>query len=167
MFNLENKTLFITGCGSGIGLETAKAAIELGARVYGTVFSEEQSVTVKNCLPRECIYKVNVKNSDELTAALNDAVSHSGQLNGVVAVAGTLSLQPSIQTDDINWRNTIDTNLSGSFYLARAAIPYLERQKSSSIVFVSSQIGLVGHPIWRGLCCIKGRHKWFDKINGG
>jgi NAD(P)-dependent dehydrogenase (short-subunit alcohol dehydrogenase family) len=147
MFNLENKTLFITGCGSGIGLETAKAAIELGARVYGTVFSEEQSVTVKNCLPRECIYKVNVKNSDELTAALNDAVSHSGQLNGVVAVAGTLSLQPSIQTDDINWRNTIDTNLSGSFYLARAAIPYLERQKSSSIVFVSSQIGLVGHPI--------------------
>jgi len=147
MFNLENKTLFITGCGSGIGLETAKVAIELGARVYGTVFSEEQSVTVKKCLPRECIYKVNVKNSDELTAALNDAVSHSGQLNGVVAVAGTLSLQPSIHTDDINWRNTIDTNLSGSFYLARAAIPYLERQKSSSIVFVSSQIGLVGHPI--------------------
>jgi NAD(P)-dependent dehydrogenase (short-subunit alcohol dehydrogenase family) len=143
MFNLENKTVFITGCGSGIGLETAKIAVELGARVYGTVFSEEQLITVKKILPRECIYTVNVKNSEEVTAAL----SHSGQLNGVVSVAGTLSLQPSIQTDDIIWNNTIDTNLSGSFYLARAAIPYLEKQVSGSIVFVSSQIGLVGHPI--------------------
>lgn len=147
MFNLENKTVFITGCGSGIGLETAKIAIELGARVYGTVFSEEQSITVKKFLPRECIYKVNVKNSEEVTTALNKAVSHSGQLNGVVAVAGTLSLQPSTQTNDIIWHDTIDTNLSGSFYLARAAIPYLEKQEAGSIVFVSSQIGLVGHPI--------------------
>ena len=76
MFNLENKTVFITGCGSGIGLETAKIAIELGARVYGTVFSEEQSITVKKFLPRECIYKVNVKNSEEVTTALNLSLIH-------------------------------------------------------------------------------------------
>lgn len=40
MFDLSNKTVFITGIGSGIGLATAQVAIKLGARVYGTVFSD-------------------------------------------------------------------------------------------------------------------------------
>ena len=46
----------------------------------------------------------------------------------------------------MSWHKTINTNLSGAFYLAKAVIPYLKKQPVGSIVFVSSQIGLVGHP---------------------
>ena len=69
------------------------------------------------------------------------------KLDGIVAVAGILSLQEFTKTDDTIWHNVIDTNLSGSFYSARAAIPHLQKQAAGSIVFVSSQIGLVGHPL--------------------
>ena len=147
MFDLSNKTVFITGIGSGIGLATAQVAIKLGARVYGTVFSEEQSEKITEYISRECIYKVDVKNSDEIAFAIDDAAKCSGKLDGIVAVAGILSLQEFTKTDDAIWHNVIDTNLSGSFYSARAAIPHLQKQAAGSIVFVSSQIGLVGHPL--------------------
>ena len=147
MFDLSNKTVFITGIGSGIGLATAQVAIKLGARVYGTVFSEEQSEKITEYIPSECIYKVDVKNSDEIAFAVDDAAKCSGKLDGIVAVAGILSLQEFTKTDDTIWHNVIDTNLSGSFYSARAAIPHLQKQTAGSIVFVSSQIGLVGHPL--------------------
>ena len=146
MFDLSNKTVFITGIGSGIGLATAQVAIKLGARVYGTVFSEEQSEKITVYISSECIYKVDVKNSDEIAFAIDDAAKCSGKLDGIVAVAGILSLQEFTKTDDTIWHNVIDTNLSGSFYSARAAIPHLKKQTAGSIVFVSSQIGLVGHP---------------------
>ena len=147
MFDLSNKTVFITGIGSGIGLATAQVAIKLGARVYGTVFSEEQSEIITEYISSECIYKVDVKNSDEIAFAVDDAAKCSGKLDGIVAVAGILSLQEFTKTDDAIWHNVIDTNLSGSFYSARAAIPHLQKQTAGSIVFVSSQIGLVGHPL--------------------
>ena len=147
MFDLSNKTVFITGIGSGIGLATAQVAIKLGARVYGTVFSEEQSEKITVYISSECIYKVDVKNSDEIAFAIDDAAKCSGKLDGIVAVAGILSLQEFTKTDDTIWHNVIDTNLSGSFYSARAAIPHLQKQTAGSIVFVSSQIGLVGHPL--------------------
>ena len=147
MFDLSNKTVFITGIGSGIGLATAQVAIKLGARVYGTVFSEEQSDKITEYISSECIYKVDVKNSDEIAFAIDDAARCSGKLDGIVAVAGILSLQEFTKTDDAIWHNVIDTNLSGSFYSARAAIPHLQKQAAGSIVFVSSQIGLVGHPL--------------------
>ena len=146
MFTLANKTVFITGIGSGIGLCAAQSAIKLGASVYGTVFSDDQRETVKKFLPAECIYKVDITNSEEITAAVDKAASHKGRLDGVVAVAGILSLQTSLQTDEMSWHKTINTNLSGAFYLAKAVIPYLKKQPVGSIVFVSSQIGLVGHP---------------------
>tara|TARA_B100000212_G_scaffold242633_1_gene184979 strand:+ start:1228 stop:1968 length:741 start_codon:yes stop_codon:yes gene_type:complete len=147
MFDLSNKTVFITGIGSGIGLATAQVALKIGATVYGTVFSEEQSEIITGYIPNECVYKVDVKNSDEIAFAVDDAAKCSGKLDGIVAVAGILSLQEFTKTDDAIWHNVIDTNLSGSFYSARAAIPHLQKQAAGSIVFVSSQIGLVGHPL--------------------
>ena len=147
MFDLSNKTVFITGIGSGIGLATAQVALKIGATVYGTVFSEEQSEIITGYIPSECVYKADVKNSDVIAFAVDDAAKCSGKLDGIVAVAGILSLQEFTKTDDAIWHNVIDTNLSGSFYSARAAIPHLQKQAAGSIVFVSSQIGLVGHPL--------------------
>ena len=66
MIDLSNKTVFITGIGSGIGLATAQVALKIGATVYGTVFSEEQLETITGYIPSESIYKVDVKNSDEI-----------------------------------------------------------------------------------------------------
>ena len=160
MFTLANKTVFITGIGSGIGLCAAQSAIKLGASVYGTVFSDEQRETVKKFLPAECIYKVDITNSEEITAAVDKAASHKGRLDGMVAVAGILSLQTSTQTDEMSWHKTINTNLSGAFYVAKAAIPYLKKQPVGSIVFVSSQIDLTHR---QTLMRLKSRYQWLTK----
>ena len=146
MVTLTNKTVFISGMGSGIGLATAQAATELGARVCGTVFSAEQASTLKDVLPAASVYQADVTNSAELSAAVDKAARQHGQLDGMVACAGVLALQTSSQTDEMTWQKILDTNLTGAFYLAKAIIPYLKKQSGGSMVFVSSQIGFVGHP---------------------
>ena len=129
-------------------------ALKIGATVYGTVFSEEQSEIITGYIPSECVYKVDVKNSDEIAFAVDDAAKCSGKLDGIVAVAGILSLQEFTKTDDAIWHNVIDTNLSGSFYSAKATIPHLQsKQLAPSFLSQSDRFG--GPPAWRSLRCIK------------
>ena len=146
MVTLANKILFISGMGSGIGLATAQAATELGAQVCGTVFSEEQASSLQDSLPAASVYQADVTNADELCAAVDKAASQHGRLDGMVACAGVLALQTTAQTDMATWQKILDTNLTGAFHLAKAVMPHLKKQPGGSMVFVSSQIGFVGHP---------------------
>ena len=146
MATLAHKIVFISGMGSGIGLATAQAATELGARVCGTVFSEEQTHNLQEILPAASAYQADVTNASEISKAVDEAAGHYGRLDGMVACAGVLALQTAAQTDAMTWQKILDTNLTGAFYLARAVIPHLKKQPGGSMVFVSSQIGFVGHP---------------------
>ena len=146
MVTMANKILFISGIGSGIGLATARTATALGAQVCGTVFSAEQASVLGDIVPAASVYQADVTNASEISAAVDKAASQHGRLDGMVACAGVLALQTTSQTDAMTWQNILNTNLTGGFYLAKAVIPYLKKQSGGSMVFVSSQIGFVGHP---------------------
>ena len=72
-----------------------------------------------------------------------------GGLDGVVASAGVIKLLTSENTNTDDWLRIIDINLNANFHLAKAAAPHLRQHSlagaGGSMVFVSSQIGLVGH----------------------
>ncbi len=81
----------------------------------------------------------------------------------MVACAGVLALQTTAQTDMATWQKILDTNLTGAFHLA-SCVPHLKKQPGGSMVFVSSQIGFVGHPRCR-LCRLESRAERADKIH--
>jgi NAD(P)-dependent dehydrogenase (short-subunit alcohol dehydrogenase family) len=146
MINLEGRRLFVSGAGSGIGLATVALANSLGARVAGTVQGPDQRATLAAHIEPDAIFDLDVRNSEEVDAAIAEAIKILGGLDGALACAGIIELLPSTETNDDIWRRIVDVNLTGSFNLARAAARHMMARKFGAIVMISSQIGLVGHP---------------------
>jgi 3-oxoacyl-[acyl-carrier protein] reductase len=145
MIGLVNRSLFISGAGTGIGLATAHLAHSLGAMVSGTVFSDDEIKNLNGIIPTERCFKLDVTDEDALQNAVAKAATASGGIDGVLASAGIIKLLTSEETDSNDWARIMDVNLNASFNLAKFAIPYLRQRTSASIVMISSQIGLVGH----------------------
>ena len=149
MISLVNRTVFITGVGSGIGLSTAILAKSLGARIAGTVIGQKQLSQVDGIIEPSLCFVRDVTDYARLTDAVNQTADICGGLDGVVASAGVIKLLTSENTNTDYWLRIIDINLNANFHLAKAAAPHLRQHSlagaGGSMVFVSSQIGLVGH----------------------
>lgn len=146
MIDLTDYRLFVTGAGSGIGLASVKQAHAMGARIAGTVRGGEQRDILAHYLDDSYIYDLDVADSSALDGAVAATIERFGGLDGALACAGIIALFTATETTDAVWRNVIDTNLTGCFNLARAAARHMKTQGKGSIVLISSQIGLVGHP---------------------
>ena len=146
MFDLSGKCLFITGAGSGIGLASVALARSLGATVAGTVRGSEQRTALAGHIDDTLIFDVDVTDSSTLDQAVAGAISAMGGLDGAVASAGIIQLFPSTETTDDVWEQVIGVNLTGCFNLARVAARHMKGKQNGSIVMISSQIGLTGHP---------------------
>ncbi len=146
MIKIDGYRLFITGAGSGIGLATAALAQSLGASVAGTVRGSDQRHALEKFAARQLIFDIDVTDSEALDQAIDATITDLGGLDGAVASAGIIKLFQSTETTDDVWSDVIGVNLSGCFYLARAAARHMKPNKTGSIVLISSQIGLTGHP---------------------
>lgn len=106
--------------------ETAKRVEELGQR----------------CLP----ITLDVRDSAQVVAAVEQTLKEMGSLEIVVANAGIVSTGPLEEVSDQVWRQLVDTNLTGVFHTLRAAIPVMRRQRFGRIVVTSSMGGRMGIP---------------------
>ncbi len=141
---LQGRRILVTGGDSGIGLAFVQSALDDGANV--AVISKDDDAALDELLPRERRFSVDMSSLNAARTAVNDAIDAlGGELDGVVSNAGMFLLKEATDTDDTEWSTIIDTNLSAAFQVARAAIPHLSRSADAAMVFVSSQIGLIGH----------------------
>ena len=146
MIDLKGRGLFITGAGSGIGLATLKLASAMGARIAATIRGDAQRQALRDYLDDDDIHDLDVTDSAALEGAMDTAIAQFGGLDGALACAGILAVATSTETTDAVWQDVLDVNLNGSFHLARAAARHMWERGKGSIVVISSQIGLVGHP---------------------
>ena len=146
MIDLTGYRLFVTGAGSGIGLASVIAARQLGAAVAGTVRGEAQRGNLAQHIAPDDIYDLDVADSTAVDKAMDQTIKRFDGLDGALACAGIIALREATETTDQVWQDIIGTNLTGCFNLARAAARHMQGMGKGSIVMISSQIGLVGHP---------------------
>lgn len=84
----------------------------------------------------------DVRDPEAVESMISEAVDNLGGLDAVVNNAGIVEPDLATEIDDEQWNRVLDTNLSGAFYVTRAALPYLE--PDGDIVFVSSIGGTSG-----------------------
>jgi len=160
---LEGKVAFITGAARGQGRAEAVRLAAEGANIiaidicrsassthYEGATPEDfaQTVTQVEALDRRIIAtQTDVRDFDAVSDALRDGVAELGRLDVVVANAGICSAAMSWEITVEQWQETIDTNLTGVFYTAKAAVPILLGQGTGgSIIITSSVAGLRGLP---------------------
>jgi NAD(P)-dependent dehydrogenase (short-subunit alcohol dehydrogenase family) len=155
---LSDKVAFITGASSGLGAATARLFAEQGARLCIAGRNEESlNKTLADCrhAGADAISRAfDVADREASFAAVAACAAHFGQLDVLVNVAGTHSMRHTTEVSSSDWRQDIDGNLSGPFYLSQAAIPHLLKAKGN-IVNVASIAGLQGQAYSAGYCAAK------------
>ena len=92
-------------------------------------------------------FKVDLRDTATSGEAIHAAIGAlGGHLDGLLSNAGIFLHKSALETDDSEWQSVMETNLRSGFELAREAVPAMLPSSAASIVFVSSQIGSVGHP---------------------
>jgi len=151
----QNKRWFITGVSSGFGRLLAEAVLARGDSVVGTLRNAEQADAFE-ALARGRAHTVllDVTDRKRIPAAVAEGVAKLGGVDILVnnagyGLAGTLE---ELQEDEID--HAIETNLSGTIYVTKAALPAL-REGRGRILNFSSMAGLVGLPGLSPYCAAK------------
>jgi 3-oxoacyl-[acyl-carrier protein] reductase len=131
------RTVLVTGGNRGIGFAIAEEFVAQGHRVAVTARSgegPEGSLTVR----------ADVTDSASIDAAFAEIEEKLGPVEVVVANAGITKDTLLLRMSEEDWSSVIDTNLSGSYRLAKRAAKGMLRMKRGRIIFVSSVVGLLG-----------------------
>ncbi len=127
----------VTGGGSGIGAATCRLFAGEGASV--AVLDRKASAAEAVAAEVGGIAVVaDVADPGAVDDAVRRAADALGGLTDVVSNAGVGRWKPLVECSDAEWRLLIDVNLSGPFYVLRAAVPFLRDAGGGSIVHVAS-----------------------------
>ena len=144
--NLKDKVALITGGGRGIGKAVALAYAREGAKLAICARTEseiEQSAEEIRALGSQCVGLVcDVSVEDSVERMVKNLENHFGRVDVLVNNAGVMTRPVSLaQLEVKKWDYTLAVNLRGNFLVSRMILPLMFRQKTGSIINVSSTIG--------------------------
>ena len=148
----KNKTVLITGAGSGIGQVTAKLFAEQGAKVIVSDINETGgSDTVKEIadMSGEATFiKADVSKHEEVLSLMKKSIEAYGSIDVAVNNAGVANKTPQHAADvDLeDWDRVMAINTTGVFYCMREELRQMMRQKEGNIINIASIAGLKGLP---------------------
>lgn len=142
MKKLQNKVALITGGSKGIGYGIAQALAKEGVRVILTSRSLSSAEKAANQLKSETKtevigLKADVRNFADQQKAVQMAIDKFGQLDYVIANAGLGHFAGIEDLTEEQWRETIDTNLTGVFFTIKSSLDALKKSKGYFITISS------------------------------
>jgi len=154
MTQLGGKVALVTGASSGLGAAVAQLFAERGATVFGIARDTGRMAAVFESVPGGSFAAVDVTNPQECSDAVEQCVARFGRLDVLVNAAGFHQMRRTAEVTDDDWAYDLAANLSGPFYLCRAAIPHL-LAAGGNIVNVASVAGVEGEVYSAGYCAAK------------
>jgi 3-oxoacyl-[acyl-carrier protein] reductase len=141
---LQGKRAVVTGGSRGIGRAISEALLREGAAVAICARDEarvQQAVSEMGGAPAVFGRALDVRDPDAVTSFFHFANDSLGGLDILVNNAGLGIFAAVADLAIEDWKNIIETNLSGAFYCSRAAIPLFRHSGGGAIVNISSLAG--------------------------
>ena len=155
MNRFEKQTAIVTGAGSGLGHATAARLAAEGAAVACLDVlldtAEKTAGEIRAARGDSRAYKVDVSDPTSVRTAVTSAARDLGRPSVLVNCAGIGKFAHSHEMPFEDWSRIIAVNLTGSFLMAQAVLPYL-LDGGGNIVNVASNAGLMGQPYSAAYC---------------
>ena len=144
---LKDKTAIITGGGTGIGLATACAFCQEGAKVilFGRR-KEKLEKAVGKLGSSAIIVQGDMTNNNDLDKLINETLHNFKKIDVLVNNAGLFNGSPLHEISDSQWDEIMDINIRSVFQLTRRVLPAMLSQKYGNIIHISSILGLIAVP---------------------
>ena len=141
---MDKKIVFITGVSRGIGLEIAKCFSNNGYFVLGTSRSDFDLAKVLSS--DECLHiQLDVTDRNQISACLDQLKEIDKVPNVLINNAGITKDQLFLRMKNEDWDDVIDTNLTSVFNMSKLFIKSMVKERSGSIINISSVAGLMGN----------------------
>ncbi len=142
-FTLNGRVAIITGASSGLGVHAATGMADAGADVVLVARRADRLAQTKadvEALGRECVVVTgDVADPETATRAVEAAMAAYGKVDVLVNNAGIGTAYPATRETPEQFRQVIDVNLNGSYWMAQACGRVM--QPGSSIINISSALG--------------------------
>lgn len=137
----------MTGAGRGLGAATAERLAQDGWDVVVNYHetaegAETVATTVKAMGQRALIFKADVSRLDQVQAMVDETIRELGRIDAIVNNAGVYKRATTDKLDPAEWHEALDVNLTGSWYIVKAALPHLG--PGARIVNLTSVLGAMG-----------------------
>lgn len=147
MGELEGKTAIVTGGSRGIGFAIAERLAADGARVAVTARAEERASEAAEALGGAGGrgYGCDVQEADACGDLVERVEEDLGPVEILVNNAGITRDNVLVRLKDEDWKQVLDTNLRGAFYMIRAVARGMMKRRAGRIINISSVVGLTGN----------------------
>ena len=140
---LKDKSVIVTGAGSGIGAATARLFIEEGARVVVADFDADAAARIASELgPKAVSFQVDVCSENDCMALAAFADKTFGGIDILVNNAGRGILGTVENTTLQDWNAIMEVNVNGVYLCSKHAIPIMRRGGGGAIVNTASNIAM-------------------------
>ena len=147
-FRLDGKVAFITGAGRNLGKQMALTFAEAGADVVVTSRTRseiEATADEIRKLGRKALARVmDVTRLADVEQVVQEAISEFGRIDILVNNSATRSNKSVLEMPEQEWRDVIDTNLTGAFFCCKAVGPFMIKQGGGRLINLSSLSGVRG-----------------------
>ena len=141
METFKDKVAYITGGSKGIGYGVAKVLLDKGMKVVITSrslkASQDAASTLSTDSSRVLAIESNVGSMASEQKVVQSVIDHFGGLDLLVANAGVGHFAPIETLTEEEWRETIETNLTGVFNSVKASVEALKKSKGYIITIAS------------------------------
>jgi acetoacetyl-CoA reductase/3-oxoacyl-[acyl-carrier protein] reductase len=147
---LKGRVALVTGGNRGIGAAICRSLATQDATVaagYGhnREKAEEFLGELKEICPEASIHQGNIASADDCRRTVQEVIEQHGRLDILVNNAGITHDKTVLKMSDEDWYTVVAVNLSGAFFMSKAALEHMIERGSGRIVNISSIIGQEGN----------------------